>query len=73
MSCFWGCRRERLEGTKLGEGERREGPSCLGQLGACLPLAQKDILGTETGLNGVKTRSAFALSGDKPSEVIEYK
>lgn len=73
MSCFWGCRRERLEGTKLGEGERREGPSCLRQLGACLPLAQKDILGPEMGLNGVKTRSAFALSRDKPSEVIEYK
>lgn len=55
-------------------GRREEGGSiCLGQLGACLPLAQRDILGPEMGLNGVKTRSAFALSGDKPSEVIEYK
>lgn len=34
-------------------------------------MPQKDILGTETGLSGIKTRSASVLFSDTPSEVME--
>lgn len=68
-----GMQREKARGSQAWGKETGGRVHLSWTAGSLLYVAQKDILGTETGLNGGETRSACASFSDKPSEVVEYE